>query len=319
MTIALHFGLLVVGFVILIQAAKFFVDASVNIATKLKIPRIVVGLTIMAMGTSAPEAVISASAAVRGIGNLAVANAVGSNIFNLLFIVGLCTLIFPINVNIKVILRDYWVSVSATIFLLVGVIFWGDVIPRYGAFILLTGFVVYLFIVVRTALKNRCYETDGIEENEFKSKQKPLWKSIVLAVFSIGLIVGGGQLTVYTATELASALNISERLIGLTVVAMGTSLPELVTTIIACKRGEGEFALGFIIGSSVFNIMFVLGLAGLITPLGIESNVLFDLAILTIGTLAFYPMAKSGSRIVRKEGLIMTLMYALYMTWILIN
>jgi len=313
MNILLDLFLLTVGFVLLIQAAKVFVNSSVSIAHKLRIPTVVIGLTVVAFGTSSPEIVISVSAALGGSSDLAIANAVGSNLFNLLFIVGICALIYPFSVQMKTISRDYWVSVGATAGLLILVMLYsGGQIPRWGGAALLIFFFVYLFIVVRHALKNK---TDECEPEE---KPKPLWLSIILMIVGIGVIIGAGQLTVSSAVNIATTLGVSERIIGLTIISMGTSLPELVTTLIAARKKQGEFALGFIIGSSIFNILVVLGTAGVIIPLAVDSGVIFDTAVLTLGTLLFYRLATTGKRLVRLEGLLMLIIYLAYMTWVLI-
>jgi len=307
--------LLIVGFVFLVQAAKVFVTASVHIAKKLRIPTIVIGLTVVAMGTSAPEIAISVSAAVGGSSELAIANAVGSNLFNLLFIVGLCAIIFPFSVRMKDISRDFWVSVAATAALLVLVIlFSGGQIPQWASLILLVGFVAYMFTLVRFALRNKTPQ-----DKQETPDAKPLWKSIVLMIIGIAVIIGAGQLTVMSAVEIAAFFGVSERVIGLTVISIGTSLPELVTTLIACKKKEGEFALGFIIGSSIFNILVVLGIAGVIIPLSVDESVLFDLAVLTLGTLLFYRLATTGKRLVRAEGALMLVLYLGYMTWAVLS
>ena len=298
----------------LIKAADVFVGASVSIAHKLRIPTVIIGLTVVAFGTSAPEIVISVSAAISGSSDLAIANAIGSNLFNLLFVVGFCAVIFPFALQMKDILRDYWVNVAATVALLILVaLFLGGQVPRWASLILLVGFCVYIVIVVRTVLKNKA------PEQASDSPQKPLWKSITIAVISIAVIMAGGQLTVFSAVNIATTLGVSERIIGLTIVSVGTSLPELITTLIACKKKEGEFAIGFIIGSSIFNILIVLGLAGVIIPLSVDQGALFDIAVLTIGTLLFYRLAVSGKKIVRWEGALMLLLYVSYMTWILIK
>ena len=315
MRILLDILLLVVGFALLIKSAELFVNASVAIAKRLKIPNLVIGLTVVAMGTSAPELMISVSAAIGGSGDLAVANVVGSNIFNLIFIVGFCSLLYPIGVNLKEIARDYWVSVAAAVFLLVIVIAFGDTIPRPASLILLVGFAVYMITLVRHTMKNKVEEAD---EEQNGVKPKPLALSIFLAVLGAAVIVLGGQLTVSSAVSIAQAAGVTERVIGLTIVAMGTSLPELVTTIIACRKKEGEFAVGFIVGSNIFNIMFVLGMAGIITPLAIESGALFDLAVLTAGSLLFFVFACTGKRISRIEGLALTMVYAGYMAFVLL-
>ena len=307
--------MLLLGFALLIQSAKVFVTASVAIARRLKIPTMVIGLTVVAMGTSAPEVVISVSAAIGGSGDLAIANVVGSNIFNLLFIVGFCALLYPISVKMKAISRDYWASVAATIALLVMVIAFGDAIPRLGGLVLFLGFAAYMIIVVRGALKNKTEDDNA----GAAVPGRPLWQNIALAILGIAVIIGAGQLTVSSAVNIATTMGITERVIGLTIVAMGTSLPELITTLIACRKKEGEFALGFIIGSSIFNIMFVLGLSGLITPLAIDPGVIFDMAVLAAGTLTFFLFAKSSQRVVRIEGLAMVLAYLGYMTWVVVQ
>jgi len=315
MQIAINIALLAVGFVLLVQSANFFVDASVGIAKFLKIPTLIISLTIVAMGTSAPEVVISVSAALGGSSNLAIANAVGSNLFNLLFIVGFCVMLYPISVNMSSISRDYWVSFAATVMLLLFVvIFSGGAIPRLGGIMLIAGFFVYMFVVVRGALRSRA-DNEG-EEAGADTKQRALWKNIVIAIVSVTVIVGSGQLTVLSAINIASIIGVSERVIGLTIVSIGTSLPELVTTLIACRKKEGEFALGLIIGSSIFNIMLVLGLAGAIMPLAVAHDVIFDVAVLAIGTLMFFIYAKSGQKIVRAEGFLMVLMYLGYMGFV---
>ena len=313
MRILLDVFLLILGFILLIKGADIFVSACVEIARRLKISNLVIGLTVMAMGTSAPELMISVSAAVGGSGDLAVANVVGSNVFNLLFIVGFCALLYPIDVKLSAISRDYWVSVAATVTLFVMVIIFNDRLPRFGSLILLVGFISYMVVVVRHAVKNRVESEDT---DQSCIKPKPLAKSILFALLGALAIVGGGQLTVLSAIDIALAVGVTERVIGLTIVAMGTSLPELVTTIIACRKKEGEFALGFIIGSSIFNIMFVLGVAGLIIPLTIERAVIFDLSVLLFGTLIFFLFAYSSRRVVRLEGFTMVMIYAAYMGFV---
>jgi len=311
----LNLFLLILGLALLVQSAKVFVSSSVEIATKLRIPRLIIGLTIVAMGTSAPEVVISVSAAIGGSSDLAIANVVGSNLFNLMFIVGFCAMLSPIAVKMKAISRDYWVSFAATILLFVMVFIFSDSIPRFGGFILLVFFTVYMAAVVHHARKNKTADTG---QHDITAKPKTLWRSIIFAILGIGIIIAAGQLTVWSAVNIATAIGISERVVGLTIVAMGTSLPEFVTTIIACRKGEGEFALGFIIGSSIFNILFVLGLAGSIMPLAIGYGVLFDVAVLIGGTLAFFMFAKSSERLVRFEGFALVAIFGAYMTWVLI-
>jgi len=307
--------LLALGFVLLIQSAKLFVNSSVAIAKRLRIPTFIIGLTVVAMGTSAPELVISVSAAMGGSSDLAIANIVGSNLFNLLFIVGFCALINPISIKIQAIARDYWVFFAATAFLLFMVVLFHDTIPRYGSFVLLAGFIVYMATLIKKTIKQNAEnegDVEGIDE-----VVRPLWQSIILTILGAAIIMGGGQLTVASAVNIADTIGVSERIIGLTIVAIGTSLPEFITTIIACRKNEGEFALGFIIGSCIFNVMFVLGIAGLITPLAIGAGIAFDLAVLTVGAFVFFLFAKSKERLVRSEGFVMLLIYSGYMGFVL--
>jgi len=267
------------------------------------------------MGTSAPEVVISVSAAIGGSSDLAVANVVGSNLFNLMFIVGFGAIVCPISVKMKAISRDYWVLFASTVLLLGMVYVFYDSIPRWGSLIFLVIFAVYMVVVARHAVKNKTGEAAPVDA---AAKPRPLWRSVLYAVLGIAVIIAAGQLTVWSAVNIAFAIGISERVVGLTIVAMGTSLPEFVTTIIACRKGEGEFALGFIIGSCIFNVLFVLGLAGVITPLAIGYGVLVDVAVLLGGSLAFFIFAKSSERLVRLEGLALVAIFGVYMTWVLL-
>ena len=315
MGVLLEIILLIAGFVLLIKGADVFVDASVGIAKRLKIPNVVIGLTIVAMGTSMPEMVVSISAAINGSNAMAVGNAIGSNIFNLLPILGFCALIMPVPIRLKEIARDYWISVGAAGLLLIMVIVFRNRIPRMGSFAFFAAFIVYMVILVRQALKNRDTEEETAES---VGNPKSLLRSVCLAVLGAGLIVGGGQLTVTNAVSIAIALGITERVVGLTIVAIGTSLPEFVTSLVACKKGENAIAIGNVIGSNIFNIMLVLGISGIIRPLTIDGNLIIDIAVLIIGSFAVLPLAFRSKRVVRLEGLLMVLMYAAYMGFIII-
>jgi cation:H+ antiporter len=246
---------------------------------------------------------------------MAVGNVIGSNILNLLLILGLCALIKPIPIKLKEVARDYWISVLAAVALLVMVVVFNDSIPRIGSFALFAVFVAYMIILVRQALKNRNTEEDTTKSGD---NSKSLFRSVCFAVLGAALIVAGGQLTVINATSIALTLGITERVIGLTVVAIGTSLPELVTSLIACKKGENAIAIGNVVGSNIFNIMFVLGLSGIIMPLTVDGGMIIDIAVLIAGSLAVLPLAFTGKRVVRFEGLVMVLMYAAYMVYIIV-
>ena len=315
MSVVWNVILLGIGFVLLIKGADIFVDASVGIAKRLKIPSVVIGLTIVAMGTSAPEAVVSVSAAIRGSNALAIGNAVGSNLFNLLLVVGFCALLKPISVVLKNISGDFWVSTGATVLLLGMMIVFHDAIPRSGSAVLFAAFLLYMTVLVRQALKHK--RLDPLKTDS-EALPVSLPRSILFAGLGVGIIVAGGQLTVANAVDIALAFGITERIIGLTIVAVGTSLPELVTSIAACKKGENDIAIGNVIGSNTFNILLVLGASGMILPLTVDSGLLFDVAALAAGSLIFILFARTGQRVARGEGLSLVILYAAYTALIIL-
>ena len=308
---------LIIGFALLIKGSDIFVDASVNIARKLEIPNVVIGLTIVTLGTGAPEIVISVSAAIGGSSDMAVGNIVGSNILNLMLILGLCALIKPIAIKLKEIVRDHMIGTGSAVLLLVLKIVFSEVIPRLGSFVLLSLFAVYMTHLVRQALKNRGAENSRHDLDA--TKNISIAKSILLVVLGIIIIVAGGQLAVTNAVSIAFAIGMTERVVGLTILAIGTSLPELVTSITACKKGESDIAIGNVIGSSIFNILFILGITGVIMPLAIDHNLIFDLIFLVVGSLVFLPFAYTGKKISRTEGLLMVVAYVVYMVFVTTN
>lgn len=309
MNIALHLGLLVVGFILLIQSAKIFVNGSVGLAQRFGVSTLIIGLTVVAFGTSAPEIVITTMAAIGGSADIAIANIVGSNLFNLIFIVGFCSIISPLVVDIRVILKDYLISLGGIIVLLVMVLAFDQTIPRLASFGLLIIFAAYM-----GQLTYKAVQTKTPHEKE-TTPPMPLYKSLGLILIGMAVLIASGHLTVSSAVNIAEILGISQRIIGLTIIAMGTSLPELVTGIIACKKGEGEFILGFVIGSSIFNTFLVLGLAGTITPLAIGPGIATDIIALLLGCIIFLIFAKTKGKIARWEGLCMALLFLAYMTW----
>ncbi|MCL2036687.1 MAG: calcium/sodium antiporter [Oscillospiraceae bacterium] len=307
--------LLVVGFAVLIKGADVFVDSGVGIAKKLKIPSVIIGLTIVSLGTSAPEAVVSITASLKGEASLAIGNIVGSNLFNLLFVVGLCALMKPFAVILKEIAKDFWISIAATVILLSAMVFFSENIPQWFAVVMLVFFAVYIALLIRQAVKNPV--TDSPDESEAKTRS--MWFNVLGAILGCACIVIGGQVAVTGAKNIAVAFNISERIIGLTVLAIGTSLPELVTSVVAAKKGESGIALGNVVGSNIFNILFILGMAGAISPLGIDMNLLFDTAALAISSLVAIVFIYTKSRITRSEGFALILMYVGYMTYVIVK
>jgi cation:H+ antiporter len=299
--------LLILGFALLIKGSDIFVDASVGIAEKLKVPKVIIGLTIVAMGTGAPELVISVTASMRGSNALAVGNIVGSNIFNLMFIIGLCAMVAPMAVKVKDVHKEFWLSIVAAIFLLVLKIFGDGFISQVGSFFMVVIFAAYMFFLIRKARA----DTSSSAATNKKFRKIPVYA--FLAIFGLALIIGGGHITVNSATYIADWLGISQRLIAITVVAIGTSLPELVISLMACKKGENEFALGNIIGSNIFNILFILGVAGLISPLEIDDGLMSDTVFLVAGSIIALIFVYTKKRISFPEGLIMVGLFLVYM------
>lgn len=304
----LTYVLLVVGFVLLIKGADFFVEASSSIAKTLRVPSIIIGLTIVAFGTSMPELAVSTTASLAGNNEIAVGNVIGSNIFNLLVVLGACGAIRPFAVQLR---WDYAASVGVAavlFFMIVGDHF----VSRTEAIILLVLFAVFVAMTVRDALTNR------IEEEEEYKSITPL-RCAIYIVGGLTAIVCGGDLVVECAKEIALALGMSQTLVGLTVVALGTSLPELVTSVVASRKGENGLALGNVIGSNIFNILMVLGASAAVKPVPVNGLAVVDAACLIVFSLITWLLCRSKLRISRMEGLIMLGMYTVYLIYICIR
>ena len=262
--------LLVLGFLFLVKGADLFVDGSSSIAKHMKIPSVIVGLKIVAMGTSAPEASVSITAAISGNSDISLGNIVGSNIFNFLVVIGVSALIFPIISHKDIIKRDLWWNLGITGLLLLLIL--DRKIGRIDGVILLLGMALYLFVVIKNALKNRTEES--------KKELISVPKSIIFMVIGLAAIICGGNFVVDNASIIAKSLGLSETLIGLTIVAIGTSLPELVTSVTAAKKKEAGIALGNAVGSNLFNILFILGASSVLTPINVASELFIDTIIL---------------------------------------
>lgn len=308
---------LLIGFLLLVKGADWFVEGASSIAKKIKIPSFVIGLTIVAFGTSAPELAVSVTAALKGSNDIAIGNVVGSNIFNTLVVLGMSAAIMPIIVEKGMIKRDYPMSIFVS--LLLGVlamdtILWkkpGMQIGRGDGIILLLVFAVYMFMTVKAGIQNRI-EDEPVEELS-------LWKSILIAVLGLAGIVLGGDWSVDGAKEIARILGMSEALIGLTIVAIGTSLPELVTSIVAARKGENDIAVGNVIGSNIFNILLILGVSSVIHPMDVSQTYLYDIGILILTMLAVYlPIAKT-KKVGRGTGIVMVLCYVVYTVYLILR
>ena len=307
-------GILLVGFVLLIKGADFFVEGSSNVAKKLRIPSIIVGLTIVAMGTSLPELAVSATASLAGNNAIAISNVVGSNMFNLIVVCGACALFAPLAISKEILKKDFPIAIGCGVLLLVmGII--GMEVCRIDGIVLCILFITYISILVRAALKARA----ATKDEEVVEKTIPVWLCIIYIVGGIAAIKFGGDFVVNGAVTIAGKLGLSENLIGLTIVAVGTSLPELVTSIVASRKNEVEMAVGNVLGSNVFNVLLILGVAGTISPMAFIMENVIDIAILTAASLLIYVFAWTKERIDRKEGIVMLAMYASYLVYICIR
>lgn len=323
---ALVLVFLVIGFVLLIKGADFFVEGSSSVAKRLHVPSIIIGLTIVAMGTSLPETAVSVSASLTGNNELAVSNVVGSNIFNLMVVIGVCAVLATVNVAKETIKRDIPLSlICAALLMLLGIIGLGDksgmTLGHLDGVILLGFFAGYIFYMIKIALKasreGRKVEIEGGSDEDIKLISVPL--SILFIVGGAAAIAVGGDITVDAAARIAGDLGMSQTLIGLTIVSIGTSLPELVTSIVAAKKDEVDMALGNAIGSNVFNILMVLGIASAISPVSIITENVIDLCVLIVFTVCVWIFAGTKKKIGKIEGVCMVAFYAAYAVYIIIR
>lgn len=309
-------ALLIIGFVMLIKGADWFVDGAAGIADKLHIPQLIIGLTIVAMGTSAPEAAISISASVQGSADIAVGNILGSNILNILIILGITSVITPLAVQKSTVKCEIpFVIIISIIFGLIG-LFDNSIgfIDGILLWVLFIAYIAYLFIMTKKG-KIQADESDD-EDND--KKPKKVWQLILFGIIGIALVVFGSNITVNAATEIATMFGMSERFIGLTIVALGTSLPELVTSITAALKKNADIAIGNIVGSNIFNILFVIGTSAIITPVAYQNQFLID-SILCVATaiLLLLLVLNKDKKLKRWGGIIMLICYAGYFVYLI--
>lgn len=304
--------LLVVGFVGLIKGADFFVEGASNVAKRFKVPSLIIGLTIVAMGTSLPETAVSISASIAGSNSLAISNVSGSNLFNLLVVVGLCAIMQKVDVDMDTIKRDIPYSLLAAVLLIALGMLGGMELGRLDGIILLAFFAFFLFLMIKSALK-------AAAEAEDEEVTQSLLMSIVSIVGGAAAIAIGGDWVVDSASTLAMALGMSETMVGLTIVAVGTSLPELVTSFVAARKGEVDMALGNAIGSNVFNILLVLGIASSISPIAFMVSNAIDIAAVIVATIVCWIVAAKNKSLGKVMGALMVVSYFAYMIYVVMR
>ena len=304
--------LLIVGMALLIKGADLFVDGSSKIAKALKIPSLIIGLTLVSMGTSAPEASVSINASINDLKDLSIGNVVGSNIFNTLFIIGVSTLFTPLIISKE--MRKFDIPIMIGLYLVLILFSFGITPLRIDiteSIILLLLFIGYILFLIYRAKKNPPVE----EEKE--EKETPIIKSIIFAIIGLAAIIFGGDLVVDNASKIAIRLHMSESLVGLTIVAVGTSLPELVTSIVASIKKENDIALGNVVGSNIFNIIFILGFSSVISSLTLTWTGFFDMMVMLLSGVIIMFYAMFSKNIKKWQGILIFILYVVYLALII--
>lgn len=304
--------LLVVGFVMLIKGADWFVEGASKIADRFGIPQLVIGLTIVAMGTSAPEAAVSITSALKGRADITIGNVLGSNILNVLIILGLTAVVRTIAVQKSTIKYEIpFVIIISAVMAVLGLM--DGTIKRWEGGVLWALFIVYMIYLFKMAKSGQAVTEEVAEDG----KKDPIWKLLILVVIGVVLIVWGSDVTVDAATKLATLFGMSERLIGLTIVALGTSLPELVTSVTAAIKGKADIAVGNIVGSNIFNILFVVGTTALITPVAYQANFMVDSIVAAAAMVLLLVCVVRKKQLNRPSGVIMLVCYAAYFVYLI--
>ena len=302
---------ILVGIVLVLWGADRLTDGAVAVAEKMKMPQIVIGLTIVAMGTSMPEFCVSLVSALKGTTDLAVGNIVGSNIFNTLLIVGVSAWVAPMTILKSTVRKDIPFALFASVILLVMCL--DGNISRLDAGILFVLFLVFMYVTLKGAKTkgdDTTAKTDSIEDNK---KPMAAWLSIVWIIVGLACLIGGSNLFVEGATKVAEHIGVSEAVIGLTIVAGGTSLPELATSVVSARKGNSGIAIGNVLGSNVFNILAILGVTGVITPMHLQGITMLDLSMMVVSTLLVWLFSFTKYKIARWEGVVLTIVFIGYM------
>lgn len=303
--------LVVVGVALVLWGADRLTDGATALAQRMNVSQIVIGLTVVAMGTSMPEFFVSMVSAIKGTPDLAVGNVVGSNIFNTMFIVGISAAVAPMGISRSAVRKDIPFAVVAT--LMLSVMCMDGNISRTDAGILFALFIVFMVYTLRLARKG------AVDVEEKKKEDLSVVMSSVFIIVGLACLIGGSNLFVNGASAIAKALNVSDAVIGLTVVAMGTSLPELATSVVAARKGRSAMAMGNVIGSNVFNILMILGVTGMITPMQIEGITMTDMGVMLVGMVLVWMFSYTKYKVARWEGFVLAAMFVGYMAWLVSN
>ena len=308
MNMLLDILLIIIGVALVLKGADFLTEGASALARRMHVPEIVIGLTIVAAGTSAPELFVSVVSALNGTPDLAVGNVVGSNTMNCMLIVGCAAMVAPMTISRSTVRKDIPFAVMATI--LLTCIALDNYLGRVDGIILLLGFVVFMAYTLLQA-KN------GQAEPQTEVRQLNPWLSLLFLVIGLAMLVAGSNVFVGSASSVAAALGISEGVIGLTVVAGGTSLPELATSVVAARKGQSAIAIGNVIGSNVFNILLILGMTAVISPLQIEGITTIDMAVMLISVILVWLFSFTRFTVERWEGALLVGGYLAYLTWLI--
>ena len=311
--------LIIVGMVLLIKGADYFVDGASSIARALKIPTLIIGLTLVSLGTTLPESSVSIMTALQGSSDMSLGNVVGSNIFNTIVILGIGALICPIAINKEA--KNLYIPILCGLYVLLitfAFVITPNSLDRWEGIILILLLIGYLTLVVLRALKSSKEMLDG-QAQEDEEAIKPIWLSLVLVVIGVAGIVFGADLVVDNAVDFATAVGMSEKLVGLTILSVGTSLPELITGIVAAIKKENDIALGNIVGACTLNIIFILGVCSTIVPLAVASAVLIDLLVMLATGLVLLIIVFTSKKLNKWHGLAMIAMYIAYLVYIIIR
>lgn len=305
----LNVFILIFGFILLIKGSDFFVSSASDIAKKFKIPPIIIGLTVVAMGTSAPELSVSVTSSLAGLNDMSIANVVGSNIFNILIALGVSSMFGKLKINNY---KDIWMLLGTCLGLLLMAI--NRSLGMLNGIILLIAFTMYILSLIKQAKDNKANKEESEDE-----KQRNIFITVVLGILGAIAIVIGGNMVVNSASEIALKLGMSENLVGLTIVALGTSLPEFVTSVMATKKGELEIAIGNIIGSNIFNILLILGVASSIHPMTVSLVAICDILFMLFTVVMFVCLTKKEKTLTRNKGILMILTYVVYLVFTIIR